>query len=151
MTQKERDELQRYLDERVFGTKRQMRSICENKRLTQIQKDSLYQVVKDIRYIKDFTSKKNTQRLDNALVVVANCLRQINFHGMKPSPNSKNSPKYVPTDKMPFLVKQVLWLICYKSLQAGLKQKMFMKNWINIIYMFRTISLAVWNRRQIIF
>lgn len=123
MPQKERDELQRYLDERIFGTKRQMRSICENKQLTQIQKDSLYQVVKDIRDIKDFTSKKTTQRLDNALVVVANCLRQINFHGMKPSPNSKNSPKYVPTDKMPFLVKQVLWLICYKSLQAGLKQK----------------------------
>lgn len=123
MTQKERDELQRYLDERIFGTKRQMRSICENKRLAQIQKDSLYQAVKDIRDIKDFTSKKITQRLDNALVVVANCLRQINFHGMKPSPNSKNSPKYVPTDKMPFLVKQVLWLICYKSLQAGLKQK----------------------------
>lgn len=32
MPQKERDELQRYLEERIFGTKRQMRSICENKR-----------------------------------------------------------------------------------------------------------------------
>lgn len=121
MTQGERDELQRYLDERIFGTKRQMRSICANKQLTQIQKDSLYQVVKDIRDIKDFTSEKNTQRLDNALVVVANCLQQINFHGMKPNP--KNSKNIVPRDKMPFLVKQVLWLICYKSLQAGLKQK----------------------------
>lgn len=122
MTQEERDELQGYLDERIFGTRRQMRSKYRDEKWLeekQVDVDDLYQIVKDIRDI----NKINDMEIDDALDKVADCLRKINFHGMQPSPNSKNSSKYVPRDKMPFLVKQVLWLICYKALQAGLKQK----------------------------
>lgn len=120
MTQKERDELQHYLDERIFGTKRQMRSKCADKQLTQGQKDFLYLIVRDVGSF-DAKNVQNTNDLDVAIIKVAYCLRQINFHGMKPNP--KNSKNIVPRDKMPFLVKQVLWLICYKALEAGLKQK----------------------------
>lgn len=119
MTQEERDELQDYLNERIFGTRRQMRSKHADKQLTQGQKDFLYLIVRDVR---NFVAKKvqSINDLDIAIIKVACCLRQINFHGMQPNP--KNSKNIVPRDKMPFLVKQVLWLICYKALQAGLKQ-----------------------------
>lgn len=121
MTQEEREKLQGYLNERIFGTRRQMRSkYADEHRLSQGQKDFLYLIVRDVR---SFVAKnvQSINDLDIAIIKVACCLRQINFHGMKP--NLKNSKNIVPRDKMPFLVKQVLWLICYKALRAGLKQK----------------------------
>lgn len=121
MQQIERDELQGYLNERIFATKRQKRSVSANAKLTQKQKDDLYQVVKDIRNLDMNDKVKDGEALDNALKTVATCLRQLNFHGMEPNP--KDSKNIVPRDKMPFLIKQVLWLICYKALQAGWKRE----------------------------
>lgn len=119
MTQEERDEIQDYLDERIFGTRRQMRSKHANSKLVQKQMDDLYQVVKDI---KDMTIREmDGTDLDNALDTVVRCLKQCNFHVLKKG--FKQSKNIVPVDKMPLLVKQVLWLICYKALQVGLTQK----------------------------
>lgn len=121
MNSKEQESLQKYLDSMFFSTLKQKRSVYANKNLSADQKDQLYDVVKAVK-----GGVLDLSKLDEGLAVVAKVLMDINFHKMQT--NMTKRVEAIERDKMPFLVKQVLWLICYKELDKGLEQyKVFAK------------------------